>query len=217
MMRNIFRENKEFFIPYLIFLLLLLPVLLLVPKAGIHLWINAQHSISGDILFRYLTWFGDGIMPFILGLIYCIFSFKRGLVIILSGTLAGIIAQFFKRIVFPEVSRPVRYFEGICELRLVEGVEIHHAFSFPSGHAATAFAIFLSLSVFVKHKLLKSALFFMAFLVAFSRVYLSQHFINDIYAGSIIGVLSGVTIIWLISAAKAKWLNKSFKQLVVKR
>jgi membrane-associated phospholipid phosphatase len=52
----------------------------------------------------------------------------------------------------------------------------------------------------------------LACLTAFSRVYLSQHFIMDIYAGSIIGTLTAIGFYYLFYSREREWhawnLNK---------
>jgi len=72
---------------------------------------------------------------------------------------------------------------------LVSKVE---GYSLPSGHAAMAFMAALILSRFFK----RPALFFtLAALVAFSRVYIGVHFVTDVLAGAIIGILIGYILL----------------------
>jgi membrane-associated phospholipid phosphatase len=60
-------------------------------------------------------------------------------------------------------------------------------YSFPSGHAASAFAGFTALFL-VGRKRLYLALFFLPALVALSRFYLGVHTLTDILAGAILGI-----------------------------
>ena len=99
------------------------------------------------------------------------------------------IVQVGKHLIFPDALRPVAYFKGIHTLHLVDGVVMHAYNSFPSGHSATAFGIFVMLIFLIKNRRLKLLWLAVALLTAFSRVYLSQHFMEDVLAGSLIGTL----------------------------
>jgi membrane-associated phospholipid phosphatase len=70
--------------------------------------------------------------------------------------------------------------------------------SFPSGHAATAFAAAIAVSVI--HPRLLKPLFALAALVALSRVYLGVHFVTDIVVGSALGVAIGLACGWAVRA-----------------
>ena len=71
--------------------------------------------------------------------------------------------------------------------------------SFPSGHAATAFAV--AAVVAVRHPRLKWPLVGIAALVAISRVYLGVHFWVDVIAGAALGICVGLLAAWLTPAA----------------
>ncbi|MCS6953407.1 MAG: phosphatase PAP2 family protein [Bryobacterales bacterium] len=60
-------------------------------------------------------------------------------------------------------------------------------FSFPSGHSITAFAVAVSLAV--AYPAAAPLLLFCAASVAASRIVLGMHFLSDVLAGSILGVL----------------------------
>ncbi len=62
-------------------------------------------------------------------------------------------------------------------------------FSFPSGHAMTAFSVALVVSYFYPG--LEVALFFLAASIAVSRVVLGMHFLSDVLAGAVLGVALG--------------------------
>ena len=68
--------------------------------------------------------------------------------------------------------------------------------SFPSRHAYSAFVI-ASLSWLV-HPVIPAALGIVAALICVTRVLLGLHFIRDVVAGSLIGLLVGVTGILLV-------------------
>ncbi len=189
-------------------------ILIIWNKAEIHLFLNQYHSVFFDTFFRSVTFLGDGLMILILFIICLFFTFKKTLSLGVSGTMAGLLAQFFKRAVFSDCPRPKAFFEGISNLYFVPGVDIHTSYSFPSGHAATAFALFISLALFSSNKLVQSCLILLAILTAYSRIYLSQHFLVDIYFGGLLGILVAFIIYYFFNRFNNKWINKSIVLLV---
>src|SRR5699024_7390074 len=113
-------------------------------------------------------------------------------ILALSALLQTIIVQGLKRFFFEEMTRPRKFLEldSLSHIHFVEGVTVHNFNSFPSGHSATAFAIFTLLALIYRKSWWTALVFFVAAAVAISRVYLLQHFFIDIYFGSIIGMVS---------------------------
>ena len=66
------------------------------------------------------------------------------------------------------------------------------SFSFPSGHTMNAFAIGTVLSSM--HPALFPAMFFVAMSVGASRVVLRLHFLTDVLAGAVLGVIMGFLV-----------------------
>ncbi len=97
---------------------------------------------------------------------------------------------------------------------------MHGMNSFPSGHTITAFAIFIILALIVKKNYLKVFFTTIAILAGFSRVYLSQHFLEDIFSGALIGIGIAVlscTLVDQLSIFKTSWIDKNLLQLFVKK
>ena len=63
-------------------------------------------------------------------------------------------------------------------------------YSFPSGHAAVSFACASVLWIYRSRWRFPAAV--LAFIIAFSRLYLYVHFPTDVLAGAMIGVMAGV-------------------------
>lgn len=126
-----------------------------------------------------------------------------------SNLLASGITLSLKHLFFSSCYRPKKIFEEIGELRYVEGVENWSYYSFPSGHTTTAFATFFTLSVLTDKPALKLLFFIIAVLTSFSRVYLSQHFYEDVIAGSVCGILAVIVAFRMMDIIPEKALNRS--------
>lgn len=145
---------------------------------------------------KWITFLGEGWLIGILSILVMFWKgWKQGLFLGLAPSVAGLVGQFFKRVVFPESDRPKLHFEKMHRaIQLPQHVEVHLHHSFPSGHTIGAFAFFYLLTSFVPSK--SATLFFLilASLVGFSRIFLAQHFPLDVVVGSFIGIL--VAEIW---------------------
>ena len=82
-------------------------------------------------------------------------------------------------------------------LHFVPNIDVHSHYSFPSGHTATIFCIALFLSLVIRRKMVAVALLLLALTVSYSRIYLLQHFLMDVAAGSLIGIVV-VLLFWKI-------------------
>lgn len=69
-------------------------------------------------------------------------------------------------------------------------------FSFPSGHAMSAFAIAIPLCIYYPQ--LQAALLALSLSIAISRVILGMHFVSDVVVGSLLGTGLGYTAYLLI-------------------
>ena len=214
-MVKLLKNQKIIIGVYTLFLLVTSIILISFSKSEIHLFINRHYSNFFDIFFRVVTTFGEDY--FIVGvLILCLLiSYRFAFIQLASYSISGLAVQFLKNYIFPTIVRPSLYFKGIYELRFVEGVEMHSHYSFPSGHTATAFALFFCFAVLVQKRWAKLFFIFCAILVGYSRMYLSQHFLIDVYAGSIIAVITVFLMFYLFGLIKNPKIDRplfSFKK-----
>jgi membrane-associated phospholipid phosphatase len=173
--------------------------LLLSEKIPLQLATNQLNQPILDLLMPYITMLGDGLFVILLGVLFLLFINQRiGWLIVISYLFSSLIVQFSKHVLFPEAMRPYFYLKAIPDFHAIPGFLYYEFHSFPSGHTASAFALATILSFSVKDNSLKSiGLLLGACLVGFSRTYLSQHFLVDVCAGSLIGVSS----VYLLRAA----------------
>lgn len=158
----------------------------------LHLNFNNVNVVGWDTFFIYATYLGDGYFAYGLAIALCFVRFRWGASVFLACLMAGLTSQLLKQQVFGPVPRPAAFFGEPTPLYLVPGVDMHSFYSFPSGHSAIAFALATSLMLLVPWRSLRAGLFFLALLAAYSRVYLSQHFFEDIYAGSFVGLIAAL-------------------------
>lgn len=88
---------------------------------------------------------------------------------------------------FSGMDRPSAFKEQLGNLHWVEGLQLNVHFSFPSGHTAAVYSMCLASTVLVGRKGWGVWFALLAALIAYSRVYLNQHFALDIWAGNVIG------------------------------
>lgn len=209
-MKNIIRNNYTFFIPYLLFLCAGGAILILWTKPEIHLFINRNNCPFADFFFRYWSDLGLGLTIIPVAIILAFIRLRYMLISVLGFAISGSINDTLK-VIF-HTPRPFTFFNQINQpLHLVPDVQMLSWNSFPSGHSATGFCMFCLLAFYSKNNFLKFVSFVVALLIAYSRMYLSQHFLQDVYAGSLIGVLSAVTCyLWVMNG---RFFNKFSERL----
>lgn len=189
---------------------------IIIPKGADVLWINGNHSTFSDRFFTFVTYGGDGkiFIPLILILLFVRFSYA--LVAISAWAGHGILCSVLKRLVFPNMLRPTGTIDNDL-LYFVPGVDVHANYSFPSGHTATAFCFAIILALLLRRRSVFFIVVAFAMLVAYSRVYLLQHFLIDVVGGAFIGTVVAMTAWYLFETyGKAEWLSRKL-EIQVKR
>lgn len=203
--KAILYKSRYFFIPYLVLITACLIIKLTYTREEIYFAINARNWPWADYLAPYITDIGDGLTTLILSAILLLFSYRRAFVLAGSYALtSGIVAQSLKYAV--NAPRPKLYFQDqLTKIHFVTGTDQLSVHSFPSGHTVTAFSTALILAYWCKNKFWGLPLLLLAVLVGYSRMYLSQHFFEDVTAGSAIGVV--VTVMWLYWTENREFLK----------
>jgi len=168
--------------------LVLLFLAILIPKGNDVLFLNGMHSPFLDLFFSSITNLGNGLILIPI-LIWTLFhEFRLSIIVATAGALHGLLITILKRLVFPDMLRPAAILDNEF-IHFVSGVNVHTSHSFPSGHTATIFLVTFLICNYIKNKIATVFLLVLATLVGFSRVYLAQHFLMDVAAGSMIGTL----------------------------
>ncbi len=148
--------------------------------------------------FALVTHWGGGWVPLGLGLMALLWRYYGGLLILSSYAVGGLMAQFFKRVVYPDADRPAKVYEHVLHMMdLPPDVEFHHHHSFPSGHTATAFAVGFAFAAWSKSREVAILMLLLSLLVGLSRMHLFQHFLEDVIAGGTVGLSSAWLVWWL--------------------
>lgn len=206
-MRKLLQENKVFFIGYLLILMTVLCLKWMYGKEASFLFVNLNYSPMGDWLFPYVTYLGDGVTVVLFCIILLFLNYRKAIQLIIIYLLSSQITQVLKRTVFSDVPRPSKYFEGKVALHMVDGVQVHQMMSFPSGHTTSIFAFMAFLAIITKNKSMSILYLAIACLGGYSRMYLAQHFLEDVIAGSVIGVFTAFVATSLLN--NYKWYQSA--------
>lgn len=183
------------------FLIILFSGLVLLPfydKGTIELEINHFHHPILDAFFVNITHLGDGLILIIPLVFFIFYKYCYLLLLSISSIIHLVLVHIAKKWLFHGMPRPAEFFKDIPFYE-VPGVELHHWGSFPSGHTTTAFMLATFLYLVLPKKIkIHWLLMGFAFLVGFSRVYLMQHFLMDVWAGALLGVFSSLVSYMLV-------------------
>lgn len=207
------KGGKTFLGLTVLFALVCLTFIVRIKKGDIHLAMDQWHEGSSDFVFRYLTHLGDGLAFVVVVLALAIM--RKSLRMTVSFAAAGVavllIIAFLKGVFFAGVARPWGYFEEGM-LRIIPDLEQHTSRSFPSGHTTAAFALYGLLAFWINKRGWSVALFVLAVAVGYSRMFLNQHFLVDVFAGSILGALIawGIHALFFIRIKNQRWNRPIF-------
>lgn len=208
---KIISKSKYFLFVFLLFVIVVAYFLVRYDRLEGTVIVNSTWTPFQDIFFKYVTYLGGGETAIAVIIFLILFySLRSGLIALLTFVFTAGITQFLKRVVFSNVMRPFIELWGEFkrgELHLVLAEEfMKKGNSFPSGHTTSAFSVFLILTLFAKKPIWGLIFGCIAVLASYSRVYLSQHFFEDIFLGSIIGVLGTIGVYYVVQ--QKKWWLK---------
>lgn len=211
-LKRLLAANRWYFGAFACALLLGGILLLFLHKGDEIFFFSGRRSVPGDLFFKYFTRMGEEPAYFLAlgGLLFL--GYRHALAIPFLGLTVSVLS-FLSKAFFAH-DRPAAFFKklGILDqLHLVDGVYLNSgANSFPSGHSMSAFALYTFLALCLPRKRWAAlGLFAMALLVGLSRIYLAQHFFEDVYLGAIMGVLIALMMYYAHYRSQAPWLNRS--------
>lgn len=204
---------KIYFRAYLYTLMMACLFLPFYEKGQFELMVNKYHTPLLDMFFAGITHLGDGAIVLLPILAMLLVKYSFSIFLAWSTLIHMFLVTIGKRVLFHGMPRPAEYLKGF-DFYTVPGVPMSHWNTFPSGHTTTVFMLTCALAMLNhKRKRYQLILLFIAILAGFSRVYLMQHFLPDVIAGSALGVASAYGGRWLtIKYFSKKNTGKVFSQ-----
>jgi membrane-associated phospholipid phosphatase len=196
---DLLKEHISFIIPFLILVLIGLFILISSTKAELFLRTNVYHNEFFDEFFKATTLLGDVFTTLIVSIGMLFIRYRYAVLTALAYAYSSLVVQILKRLF--DSPRPSKFFEGLNPIRTIEGYPLYEVNSFPSGHSTNAFTLAVVLACILPNRKFHWIIIPLAILTAFSRVYLAQHFFQDVFAGAVLGVVLTFQLIW--------WLENS--------
>nr|WP_052171014.1 phosphatase PAP2 family protein [Massilia sp. JS1662] len=163
----------------------------------VFLWLNRGGQAVGDVVWFHLTMLGDGAVALALVLPWI----RRAPHLFWAALLAAIVAGLWTQVTkeFVDVPRPLSVFAGGA---FHQAGPAYRRVSFPSGHAAAAFALAGIWVMGVEgRRLWRGLLLVLASLVGLSRIMVGVHWPLDVLWGMLGGWLGA----WSGLALQARW------------
>lgn len=176
-------------------------------RATIFLWLNKDLGRGADLVFNGFSYLAEGWIwiPYFI-IVFGWFK-KDALFILLNFLISTLLTQIPKNFIWDKVSRPMASGIPVEQIHTVKGVEMHLWNSFPSGHTATAFTLFLLTAYLFPKKTVLAIGALYAIACGYSRVYLGQHFPLDIAGGITVAIITILLSIYIRKNEKKNLSN----------
>jgi membrane-associated phospholipid phosphatase len=189
------KKSAVYFTAWILFCLATLVYLPSQSTAECFIQLNIFHSWWMDRLFMLITFMGDGVFLLLVALILLIARrYELALKSVLVFLLSGILVQVLKNLITAPRPKVLLESLGLSYQYFIDGITRIGNSSFPSGHTTTFFALATLLAMQTGNVWRQLLLLLTALLVGYSRIYLGQHFLQDVVVGSVIGVCTAIPI-----------------------
>ncbi|MGL4347539.1 MAG: phosphatase PAP2 family protein [Chitinophagaceae bacterium] len=194
-MKNIFFQERGFLTTFILCWIVGFWVCLGIEKGGEILWIQKHYFLLANWIFTFLTLIIENpISVILIFVILLLSSYQNFIFLVLNYVLTGGIILCLKE--YFQHDRPFLFFSKIqITLNYLTYIDPLLLVSFPSGHSEAAIVFGFTLSLIVRKQIYKIIIAAIAICACFSRVYLMQHFLQDILAGSLLGAM--MSMVWL--------------------
>jgi membrane-associated phospholipid phosphatase len=201
------KENKYLFSYLAIFFIGSMILLWNIETGQLVVFFSNHRSAFLNTFFKVVNLLGEEWAYVISALVLVRFDYRMSLGVGITALVATIFTQSLKYGF--QHPRPMRYFSEQCiedQIILVEGILPHMGMnSFPSGHTASVFALFIFIALIIaEKKWIPFILVILAIIAGMARIYLVQHFFKDVVFGAFIGTSSAFISFYL---QKLLWKN----------
>lgn len=184
-------------------------------KGTLVLWFTEHRTPLLDDVFYGLTLLGDGWSLVLVCIAAVLIRYKYALLLLSIGLGQLLMTWLLKRQLFGNVPRPRRFFADVDPCWFVEGVKAHSNYAFPSGHTITAFGLCFFCALMFDRKPVTIGCVLLAVLIGLSRIYLFQHFLDDVLAGSLVGIFVTAFLFYVAANWEAFWNNQKLERSVL--
>lgn len=208
--KDLILRSYPIFIIYFSYIFIGLALIQYFGRDQLHLFINQFHLKSLDYFFYYYTEIGTSGL-FISLIIFIILKSNWITLGYLIGTeiIAGLINTVIKKSFFNHTSRPAFYFqEKNIAIYLIDNYKMQEVYTFPSGHSLMAIVIAMTMCTITKNRYLQFLFSSNFILIAYSRMYLSRHFMIDTIGGATLAFFTFIFVYYLLNNQKYSFWNK---------
>lgn len=210
-MRSIFQKNQAYFIIIIPYFLIGIVLLFLINKGDLVIFFSDNRSTFSNQFFLFANMLGEH-YSYLIGLLVLLFiKFRYALFLPVVAVFTAFCSFFLKMLFAHPRPKIWAESEGVLLNYLPDFyVNVGHT-SFPSGHTFSSFAVFTYFALISRSPILKIIFALMAIFGGLARVYLSQHFLQDILFGGVLGIGVAIVVYFLqnkLSGDAQKWWNK---------
>ena len=204
------REHKGYSITIILYFIVSFILLLFLNKGDLVLFFSDNRTDFWNTFFIYGTQLGEEYTYLLAGIGLLFIKYRYAIFVPLVAGFTAVFSFLLKA--FFAHPRPKLWFESLGEtLTFVPDIYVNVGLtSFPSGHTFSGFAIFGYLALCSSKWWLKTLFASFAIITGLSRVYLAQHFLEDIVFGGFLGTALAVGVYLLQerwSNDESKWWN----------
>lgn len=165
---------------------------LAVGKVMLFRYINGAFTDAMNSIMYYTTWMGTAqfIVPVLMiPMLSERYRTRRYVALASACSLLPFVVLHVLKAAFA-MPRPLHYYQHTTWVHVMPHWDRVFENSFPSGHTEGAFSLFCFLAAMTpyRYRFMGAVYFLVALAVGYSRIYLTAHFFEDVYAGSIVGV-----------------------------